>query len=218
MFYVLPSSKKQSKMKGSHQEFSDERFAQLYPKVEELMRCFNVKKEFLPLFLRYKNMFWQSLEYWVLPPPVQARIKDRSVVLSPLLGLASVESPMPEYVLDWTSTCQGKTLKEYWKEDIKRLSKELFEGNTVFLFVGKQEESLFDLSTASEVVVFEYYRAKQKVKNPLRHKAYTLRYIVEKDLRLDELFKINFYDYKVEKVEKKGKRLKVLLRSEGRYI
>jgi len=44
------------------------------------------------------------------------------------------------------------------------------------------------------------------------------RQIVEKDLHLDELFKINFYDYKVEKVEKKGKRLKVLLRSEGRYI
>lgn len=218
MFYVLPSSKKQSKMKGSYQEFIGRRFAQLYPKTKELMRCFNVKEEFLPLFLRYKNRFWDSLEYWVLPPLVQARIKDRSVVLNPLLGLASVESPMPEYVLDWKSTCQGKTLKEYWKEDIKRLSKELFEGKTVFLFVGRQEESLLDLSTASEVVVFEYYKAKQKVKKPLTHRAYTLRYIAEKDLSLDELFKINFYDYKVEKVERKGKRLKVFLRSEGRYI
>ncbi|MGB9874159.1 MAG: hypothetical protein ACPLRS_04230 [Hydrogenobacter sp.] len=215
---MLPSSKKQSKMKGSYQEFSDERFAQLYPKAKELMRCFNVKEEFLPLFLRYKNKFWDSLEYWVLPPPVQARIKDRSVVLSPLFGFASVESPMPEYVLDWKSICQGKTLKEYWKEDIKRLSRELFEGKTVFLFVGKQEESLLDLSTASQIVAFEYYRAKQKVKNPLPHRAYTLRYIAERDLSLDELFKINFYDYRVEKVERKGKRLKVLLRSEGRYI
>jgi len=218
VFYVLPSSKKQSKMKGSYQDYKDERFASLYPKAKELMRCFDVKEEFLPLFLRYKNKFWDSLEYWVLPPAVQARIKERSVVLSPLLGLASVESPMPAYSLDWKSICQGKTLREYWKEDIKKLSRELFEGKTVFLFVGKQEESLLDLSTASQIVVFEYYKAQQKVKNPLPHRAYTLRYIAERDLSLDELSKINFYDYKVEKIESSGKKIKVLLRSEGRYI
>ncbi|MGC8853091.1 MAG: hypothetical protein ACP5P0_05755 [Hydrogenobacter sp.] len=86
-------------MKGSYQDYRDERFASLYPKAKELMHCFNVKEEFLPLFLRYKNKFWDSLEYWVLPPAVQARIKERSVVLSPLLGLASVESLAPAYSL-----------------------------------------------------------------------------------------------------------------------
>lgn len=218
MYYVLPSSKKQSKLKaGQHVGTFEGRFAHLHQKAERLMRCFDVYGEPLPLWRRFKNRFWESLEYWVLPPAVQKRINDRSIVLSPLFGIASVESPIPEYHFGWEDTCEGVKVKDYWIKDIKNLTRKLFEGKKVVLFVGK-ETALLELSTAERVITFEYYRGEKKVRNPMRHKAFTLRYIAEMDLALEDFSKINFYDYSVNDVIQKGKKILFVLRSEGRYI
>ncbi|MEZ0360709.1 MAG: hypothetical protein ABWK04_02245 [Hydrogenobacter sp.] len=218
MYYVLPSSKRQSRLKaGQYIGTFEERFAHLHQKAERLIRCFGVYGEPLPLWRRFKNRFWDSLEYWVLPPAVQKRINDRSLVLSPLFGIASVESPIPEYHFGWEDICEGVKVKDYWIQDIKNLTRKLFEGKKVVLFVGK-ETALLELSTAERVITFEYYRGEKKVRNPMRHRAFTLRYIAEMDLALEDFSKINFYDYSVNDVIQKGKKILFVLRSEGRYI
>lgn len=216
MFYILPSSKKQSNMKGSQQSMPHTGFFET--KAQKLVRCFRVGEDLLPVFRRFKNAFWESLEYWVLPPAVQKRIKERSLVLSPLLGIALIDSPVPNYNFGWEDECEGVKLRDFWVQDIKNLTKKLLEDKVVMLFVGKKEASLLDLSTADKVITFEYYRANKKVKNPMPHRAYTLRYIAEKNLNISDLFKINFYDYTVESIQEKGRYINVLLKSEGRYI
>lgn len=70
---------------------------------------------------------------------------------------------------------------------------------------------------AEKLVSFQYYRKGKIVNNPAKHYAYTLRYIAEKGLSPFELFRINFYDYRVESVEDRGKKVIVKLMSEGGY-
>jgi cytoplasmic iron level regulating protein YaaA (DUF328/UPF0246 family) len=55
-------------------------------------------------------------------------------------------------------------------------------------------------------------------RSPQSHRAYLLRYIAEKSLSLEELSRLNFYDYKVKEIEEKGRLIKVIVEGQGAYI
>ncbi len=221
MYYLLPSSLKQSKLKlkveskngqslGFH-EFQDTR--------EKLLKCALVDKSLslLPVWRRFKNPFWEALEFWVLPPLVQKRIENFSLVLSPLYGFLSISDLIPFYQLRWEDVCNGQRVKDIWKPILKEKSQQIFKDEILFDFLGK-ERQILDFSTAQKVIKFEFYKKDQKVNTNAKHRAYVLRYIVEKNIDISQLDKINFYDYKVESIEEKSNTLTVIMKSEGRYI
>jgi len=175
-------------------------------------------EDLLPVWRRFKNSFWDSLEFWVLPPPVQSFIAQRSFVLSPLLGLVDINSPMPYAPISWQESCNGKKPKDLWKDSLKNLCKTIFDGETVLSFLGKEEEKLLDFRPSAQVIRFVFYKKGKKVINTQRHRAYVLRYIAEKGLNPEELHRINFYDYRVKEMVKKGKTLYVIFEGEGAYI
>ncbi len=220
MLYVLPSSSVQSNIVGTLEVYDVKfnSFIQLNQKRKETIEYFNLTCPCIPVWRRFKNKFWDHLQYWILPESVKEHIKVRSVVLSPAFGLLSVEDSIPRYSLTWSHLHKGIRLKEYWKEDIRKTTRELFENMNVLLFVGKGEIPLLDTSKAKRIVLFEYYRKDKKVKNSLTHRAYTLRYIAEKGIDMEGLHRINFYDYSVSSIVQKGKLIKVVLKSSGEYI
>jgi cytoplasmic iron level regulating protein YaaA (DUF328/UPF0246 family) len=220
--FIFPWSKRQSKIKLREKYpvgLEVYPFEGLNPKRIEVINCLGINmEEPLPLWRRLKGRFWESLEFWVLPPPVQEFIVESSVVLSPLFGLLKVDTPIPYAEQSWEDNCQGSELKDWWKESLKQTSKEIFKDQVVVPLVGKQEEGLLDLGTAHKVVRFFFYKKGQKVINPQPHRAYLLRYIAEKRLSLEELSKINFYDYRVKEIEEKGKLIRVIVEGQGAYI
>lgn len=216
--FLLPYSKSQSGIRLK--DCKDGRFE--LPEIEPLAR--SVEREFLkeslppsPLWRRYKNAFWESLEFWVLPPPVAEYIDGHSFVPSPVYGLLKPSACLPYLPVGWEERYKGKSLLGFWKEHLKPLSPKLFKGRHVINFLSSKEASLFDLSHAQKVIEFEYYRKGRRVKNPMKHRAYTLRYIAEKGLSLDKLDRINFYDYKVTEVLQGKRKIRVIMRSEERY-
>ncbi len=221
MYYLLPSSGRQSKVRLKLQSSNSQGLH--FPHFEylrrELLQCAKVDTDLppLPVWRRFKNAFWDSLEFWILPPPVQKRIEEHSMVLSPLYGLLGLSDLIPYYSLRWEDSCNGRSPKKIWKPILKQESKELFKGRVVFNFLGG-EESLLDFSTAERVVEFEFYRKGLKVRGSSKHRAYVLRYIAERGTDLKELHRINFYDYVVRKMKEKGNRLRVIMEAEGRYI
>ncbi len=221
MYYLLPSSVKQSKVRLKLQSPDGQslHFPHLEPIRQKLLLCAEVKRGLpsLPVWRRFKSTFWDSLEFWVLPPAVQKRIEERSVVLSPLYGLLGISDLIPYYKLRWEDACNSKSPKEIWRPILKQESRELFKGSIVFNFLGA-EKSLLGFSTAERLVEFEFYRKGRKVKDTSKHRAYALRYIAERDTDVRELHRINFYDYTVRKVEEKGNRLRVIMEAEGGYI
>jgi cytoplasmic iron level regulating protein YaaA (DUF328/UPF0246 family) len=135
-----------------------------------------------------------------------------------LFGLLRVDTPIPYAEYSWEDHCQGSRLKDWWKEPLKQISKELLKDQVVVPLVGRREEGLLDLGTAHKVVRFFFYKKGQKVINPQPHRAYLLRYIAEKRLNLEEFSKINFYDYRVKDIEEKGKLIRVIVEGQGAYI
>ncbi|WP_448588322.1 peroxide stress protein YaaA [Thermocrinis sp.] len=222
MLFLLGSSKVQSRIKlresftGGIEVYP---FQELTPKRAELINYFDVSMEELsPVWRRFKNSFWDSLEFWVLPPPVQSFIQEFSLVLSPLLGLIKVDSPIPYAPLSWEEKCKGVKLKDWWKGELKAYCQKLFQGQTVVSLLGKREEELLSFKSASQVVKFEFYKKGKKVMNPQRHRAYALRYIAEKRLSVEEFHRINFYDYRVKDVKKTKKTIYLILEGEGAYL
>ena len=215
--FLLPYSRLQRKL--VFKNCDDSRFT--LEEFEPLAR--SIEKEFVkdyslaPLYRRFRNVFWESLELWVLPPPVVRYIEENSWVLSPLYGLVKPTACIPFAPVSWKEFYGEKTLMDFWKEHIRNLSKKLLSEKVVVSFVGKPYEKLFDLKHAKGFLSVEYYRKDQRVKLPYKHYAYTLRYIAEKNLSLSELEKINFYDYKVESVKSLCNKTLVVMRSEGRY-
>lgn len=215
--FLLPYSKIQKKL--SIRNCDERRFS--FEELEPLAR--SVEKELVkdnslaPLYRRFGGLFWESLELWVLPPKVSQYIESNSLVLSPVYGLLKPSACLPYAPVSWNSLYNQKRLIDFWKEHFRNLSERLFCGKYVVPFFGKAYKSLFDFSSAESVLLFEFYRKGKKVKNPSRHYAYVLRYIAERDLSPSDLQRINFYDYKVEDIKKKGKTITVLMKSEGRY-
>jgi cytoplasmic iron level regulating protein YaaA (DUF328/UPF0246 family) len=156
VWFILPWSKRQSKIKLREKHpvgLEVYPFEKLNPKRIEVINCLGISMdEPLPLWRRLKGGFWESLEFWVLPPPVQEFIVESSVVLSPLFGLLKVDTPIPYAEYSWEDHCQGSKLKDWWKESLKQTSRELFKDQVVVPLVGKQEEGLLDLGTAHKIV------------------------------------------------------------------
>jgi hypothetical protein len=103
--FILPWSKRQSKIK-LREKYSVGLevypFERLNPKRIEVINCLGINMdEPLPLWRRLKGRFWESLEFWVLPPPVQEFIVESTVVLSPLFGLLKVDTPIPYAEHSW---------------------------------------------------------------------------------------------------------------------
>ncbi|WP_172838440.1 peroxide stress protein YaaA [Thermocrinis minervae] len=218
--YLLPSSKKQSRMvlgkytlKDFFTEESINRFRELDDKRIELLKVISCQEELLPVWRRYAGPFWNSLEFWVLPPKVQNHLAENSVVISPVFGLLSLN--------DWIPYCQAqwsKELRSFWRETLKGISRELLKDKVVFSFLGKEELSLIDTSSCQKLITFEFYKRERRVYRDQPHKAYTLRYIAERQLGYEHLTVINFYDYKVESIREEGKRVRVVLKGQGAYI
>ncbi|MEN3028365.1 MAG: peroxide stress protein YaaA [Aquificaceae bacterium] len=215
--FILPYSRKQHSI--SFKDCSADRFnvSEFEPFARMLEREFVQKNTLAPLYRRFAGPFWDSLELWVMPPRVMEYVVENSLVLSPLYGLVKPTACIPYAPLGWKELYQGKTLFDFWKEHIKNLSRKLFKDKVLVPLVPKEHLSLFDLGVAEKLVSFQYYRKGKIVNNPAKHYAYTLRYIAEKGLSPFELFRINFYDYRVESVEDRGKKVIVKLMSEGGY-
>lgn len=215
--FLLPYSKRQSRL--SMKNCTGERFSllELEPLARTVERVFLSNSELSPLYRRFKSLFWENLEFWVLPPPVAKYVEEHSWVLSPVYGLLKPTACLPYMPVGWEELYEGERLKDFWKRHLRNLSEKLFKDKVLVPFVGKVELSLFDLKKAETIIRFEYYRKDQKVKNPSRYYAYTLRYMAERGISLQELERINFYDYRVEKVVQRGRTVKVVMRSEGRY-
>ncbi|AAC06849.1 peroxide stress protein YaaA [Aquifex aeolicus] len=226
IFYLLPSEKKQSTMDLVKEDYfsiwenrEKNRFPELNPYRKELIEYFKVEtKPLAPAWRRYNGKFWDSLEFWCLPPEVQQNIIDRGIIISPLFGMLGVNDPIPRYSVTFQDKYKGKKLTEFWKEVLKDISKKMFESSVIFDFLTTEQRETLTFPEDVTFVRFDYIRKGKKVVNPMPHRAYTLRYIVEKNVDLNSLEKINFYDYKVSKIEKEGNVIRVIMESEGRYI
>ncbi|MCS6957545.1 MAG: peroxide stress protein YaaA [Aquificaceae bacterium] len=215
--FILPYSKTQYRMKVKDCHTVDYSLQELEPLSRALEKHFCQNNSLAPLYRRFGGFFWENLELWVAPPKVMDYIRENSYVLSPVYGLVKPDACLPYAPVGWNEVYQGNTLFEFWKVHLRDIWHKLLSGRTVVPFMPERYYPLLDLSEAQRVVKFVYYRKDQKVKNPLRHYAYTLRYIAEKGLSLEDLHKINFYDYRVEKLEERGRNLILTMRSEGRY-
>ncbi len=225
-FYLLPWSKGQTKMDLVRRDLYEvwgegegNRFPELNPLRSGLLKHFRVQTSPLaPVFRRYKSKFWEELSFWALPSKVQKEIAEWGLVPSPLFGLLGVSDLIPRYELGWKDTYEGKTLKNFWREHLRGFLGSLLEGEVVYDFLSSEERDVLELPENTRRVLFEYYRKGKRVVNPLPHRAYTLRYIVEMKVTPEDVERINFLDYRVKDVREEGRELRVVLHSEGRYI
>ncbi|HIQ31518.1 MAG TPA: peroxide stress protein YaaA [Aquifex aeolicus] len=221
VFFLLPWSARHSDIHTSSESVGDAglSFAHLNPIREKLMEKFGIKDGPLaPLWRRYRGAFWEELCFWALPPKVQREIEERSLVPSPLFGLLRAGDLVPKYPLRWETRYEGKSLRSFWRDRLGSLLSQTLVGVTVFDFLTSRDRKALPIPDSAERVVFEYYRKGKRVLSPLPHRAYTLRYILEMGVGKEDLERINFLDYRVEKVSREGNLIRVIMVSEGRYL
>ncbi len=224
--YLLPSSTKQSSMDLVKEELfkvwddeSKNRFLFLNPEREELIRTFGVRTSpLLPAWRRYRGSFWDNLHFWALPSTVQEKISKKGLIISSLFGLLAPSDLVPPYAVDFKTSFDGKKLGVFWKEKLQNLFGTLLVGKTVLDLLSENHRSVVSFPPNCTVIRFTYIRAGKRVVNPLPHRAYTLRYVAEKDINLNTLEKVNFLDYKVKSIEEKDSTISVIMTSEGQYI
>ena len=226
ILYLLPSERQQSSMDLVKEDYFNiwedkekNRFSFLNPYREKLIKAFKVKTNpLLPAWRRYKGKFWDSLEFWCLPGKVQQDIIDKGIIVSPLFGLLGVSDLIPKYAVEFSDVYGGKTLKTFWKEILKEHTRKLLDGALIFDFLTSEQREVVNFPENVKIVRFEYLKKGKNVVNPMPHRAYTLRYIAERNLGEEGLEKINFYDYKVKGVKEKGNVINVIMEGEGKYI
>jgi len=226
IFYLLPSEKKQSSMDLIREDYfsiwedrDKNRFPNLNPFRRKIIMNFELNTTPLaPAWRRYKGSFWDSMEFWCLPSKVQQDIIDKGIIVSPLFGLLGVNDPIFKYNLTYENAYKGKTLRAFWKEVLKDFTPGLLEGVTVFDFLTKEQRETITFPENVQIVRFEYVRKNKKVTNPMVHRAYTIRYIAEKNVTSETLEKINFYDYEVVDIKKEINITTVVMRGEGKYL
>ncbi len=224
--YLLPPSSKQSSMdlvkKDLFEVWKEEnnnKFLFLNPEREELIKSFGIKTyPLLPAWRRYRGSFWDNLHMWALPSAVQRRIVDRGLIPSPLFGLLSPSDLICPYGVDFKDRFEGVSLKRFWKDKLHNLFNRIFEGKLVLDLLNETQRSVVSFPQNCKVVRFKYVRAGKRVVNPLPHRAYTLRYVVEKEVNIDNLDKVNFLDYKVTHLKEHDEAIEVIMEGEGRYI
>ncbi len=145
----------------------------------------------------------------VMPKAVKERIFERTIVFHPIMGMLSPE----DRVCKWEISCQLKNMS-IWKEDIARyLSNDEF---LVFNFLPVSFEKL--LPKNIKLVSFRYMIKDNIIRDSSLVKAYTMRYIVEKDINsIEEFKKINFLDFTVSDIKEEGRNIMVHMSSEGKY-
>ncbi len=223
--FLLPWSRKHSSMDIVREDLFDlwktreSRFELLNPIREDIIRTFRVETTPLaPVWRRYKGRFWEELSFWALPSRVQKDIEEKGIVPSPLFGILGVGDLIPRYDLDWKIEFRGKTLQRFWRDRLEDFLPKVLGGDVIFDLLSSEDRKVFTFPKGCRRVVFEYHRKDKRVINTLPHRAYTLRYIVEMGVGTEDLHRINFLDYKVEDVREEGNKIRVILRSEGKYI
>ncbi len=220
-FFLLPWSVRQSKINTLSRDLREVefRFGELDPLRWSLISEFGVKtRPLAPVWRRYKGRFWEELCVWALPGRVVKEIEEKGLVLSPLFGLLGAGDLIPEYGVRWEWTFNGSDLFSFWRRHLEGVIGDLLRGSVVFDFAGSRERSLIKFPEDCIRVCFEYYRAGKRVRNSLPHRAYTLRYIVEMDVGLDDLERINFLDYRVKDISQDRNTIRVIMEGEGKYI
>jgi len=225
ILYLLPSERKQSSMDLVKEDFFEALPRLSFPFLNtyrrEIAEFFGVKRTpLLPLWRRYKGPFWDSLEFWCLPPEVQKKLEERGMVISPLLGFAKPYDLAPKYSFSFSDKVGKRSLASYWRPVLRSLFPEAVrEFPIIMSFVSKEEEALLGIPEDKILVRFEYYKKGKKVLNSRAHRAYTLRYILEKGVeKIEDLGRINFYDYTVKEIIRDKNLIKVILEGEGNYI
>ncbi|NPA33284.1 MAG: hypothetical protein GXO04_06625, partial [Aquificae bacterium] len=137
---------------------------------------------------------------------------------SPMFGALKPSDLIFRYSVTFADRIGEKTLKAFWKENLKNLSEKLLSGAIVYDFLTKDQRQTLTYPESATVVRFDFFKGDKRVVNPMPHRAYTLRYIAERGLSLDEIDKINFYDYKVVSTQRRGNEILVILRGEGKYL
>lgn len=190
---------------------TDGKFSFLQEKRHEAFKLLKAKKskEGGALWRISKDKFWEGLHMHVMPKAVKERIFERTIVLHPIMGMLSPE----DKVCKWDVSCQYKSIA-FWKEDIK--SYILNDDFIVFNFLPSSFDRL--LPKEAKVVNFKYMIKDKPMKDSSLVKAYTMRYIVEKDIKsIEELKKINFLDFVVSDMQEEDNAIAVYMHSEGKY-
>lgn len=191
--------------------FTDGKFSFLQEKRHEAFKLLKAKKskEGGALWRISKDKFWEGLHMHVMPKAVKERIFERTIVLHPIMGMLSPA----DKVCKWDISCQYKYMA-FWKEDIKRYI--LNDDFIVFNFLPSSFDRLLPKET--KVVNFKYMIKDKPMKDSSLVKAYTMRYIVEKDIKsIEELKKINFLDFVVSDMQEEDNVIAVYMHSEGKY-
>ncbi len=191
--------------------FKDGKFSFLEKKRKEVFKLLKAKKpkKGASLWRIYKDKFWEGLHMHVMPKAVKERIFERTIVLHPIMGMLSPE----DKVCKWEISCQPKFMSP-WKEELsKYLSNDDF---LVFNFLPSSFEKLIPKNI--KIVNFKYSIKDKPLRDSSLVKAYTMRYIVEKDITsIEDFKKINFLDFTVEGIKEETQSITVYMTSEGKY-
>ncbi len=222
-FYLLPWSRKQSSVSTLDADLREvwdrHAFAELNPLRERLIEHFGLTTSPLaPAWRRYSGRFWEELSAWALPGRVREEIERRGILFSPLFGLLSAGDPVPRYSLRWEDGCGGVSLRNLWTLALRPVLCDLFDSTVLYDFLSSRDRRLLFVPQNTLRVSFLFYRRDRRVLNDLPHRAYTLRFMVERSLDLHSLDRINFLDYSVSEVRERGRELVVVLRGGGAYL
>jgi len=144
-----------------------------------------------------------------MPKTIKERIFERTVVLHPIMGMMSPEDRMCK----WDVSCDLKFMG-FWKEDLHRYL--LSDDYLVFNFLPSSFEKF--LPKAVKLVSFRYTLKDRPMKANSLAMAYTMRYILEKDISaLEDFKKINFLDFEVSDIKKEDNKIVVYMSSQGKY-
>jgi len=215
VLYLLPSEKKQS-VAGLPAD-GELSFPFLEPYREKVFRAFPLREPKLPAWRRFRGEFWSAMETWCLPADVKEELFLGGVVLSPLAGLVKPLDPLPQHSLTFRDELEGESLLSFWKKAFKEVKEKLPDGELRYELVSEEQAKL--LPTEGLRVRFYFYKKGKRVLKDAKHRAYALRYLLEKKVKEPkELKKINFYDYRVKELREEGNLLKVILEGDGEYL
>jgi len=189
----------------------EDKFSFLEPKRQKAFELYepNTNVGAGALWRIYKDSFWEGLHMHVMPKTIKERIFERAVVLHPIMGMMSPE----DRVCKWDVSCDLKFMG-FWKEDLHRYL--LSDDYLVFNFLPSSFEKF--LPKAVKLVNFKYMIKDRPMKANSLAMAYTMRYILEKDIStLEDFKKINFLDFEVSDIKKEDNKIVVYMSSQGKY-
>ncbi len=213
VLYLTKASNKYSSYEDGYcgiDVLKDGKFSFLHEKRFDVFRLLKTtsKSKMGPLWRVSKGKFWEGLHIHVMPKAIKERIFEKTVVLHPIMGMVSPE----DNICKWDVSIDLKSLKVWQSEINDYLSK----GFIVFNFLPKSFESL--ISKSFPTIHFRYLVKNEPIKDSSLALAYTMRYIVEKDISsIEDLKKINFLDFSVVDIKRESLKTIVEMHSMGKY-